>query len=166
MSTMEVDGQDYCYIKKQGGEALPNFEHLFESYDPMDIFQWELSIQMWAHGATLLTTIKEVGNKTKTLLMKLQRAHGKLNFEMFNEKYKCIKLETFPKKAKEIGHLTGTNQKAVHHLGYQDNINYLLDKSLNNLEEEEQEEYLATYGTNMEDTVYDIQICTGNLNVM
>eukprot|EP00957_Ditylum_brightwellii_P025719 1946432-Ditylum_brightwellii.AAC.1 len=63
-----------------------------------------------------------------------------------------------------IGHFTGANQKAVHRLGYQDDINDLLDKSLDNLEEEDQEEYLATYQTNMEDAVYDIQICTGNPN--
>eukprot|EP00957_Ditylum_brightwellii_P109988 8390024-Ditylum_brightwellii.AAC.1 len=70
---------------------------------------------------------------------------------MFNKKYKHIKLETFPQKAEEsskdtvikIVHLTGTNQKAVHPLGYQDDNNYLLDKCLNNLEDEEQEEYLA-----------------------
>eukprot|EP00957_Ditylum_brightwellii_P165271 12583444-Ditylum_brightwellii.AAC.1 len=64
-----------------------------------------------------------------------------------------------------IGYLTGANQKAVHRLGYQDDINDLLDKSIDKLEEEDQEEYLATYGTNMEDAVYDIRICTGNLNV-
>eukprot|EP00957_Ditylum_brightwellii_P008400 636045-Ditylum_brightwellii.AAC.1 len=189
MVAMEVDDQDYCYNKKQGGKALPNLEHLFEGYDPTDIFQWELSIQMWARGATSLTTINKVGNKAKMLLMKLQSAHGKANFEMFNKKYKHIKLETFPQKAKEvqkflnyetiindrrrimsfivhvtglvpfgmfkqkmfcwlhknqvfinmtifwlfkdmvikIGHLTGANQKAVHRLGYQDDINDLLD---------------------------------------
>eukprot|EP00957_Ditylum_brightwellii_P167024 12715478-Ditylum_brightwellii.AAC.1 len=161
------------------------------------------------------------------MLMKLQSAHGEANFKMFNKKYKCIELETFPKKANEvqqflnyetitndckrnvlfivhvtglvsfgvfkqkifcplhenqvfinmtiywsskdtvvmIGHLTSANQKAVHCLGYQDDINDLFDKSLNKLKEEDQEEYLVTYGTNMEDAVYDIQICTGNPNV-
>eukprot|EP00957_Ditylum_brightwellii_P062190 4719665-Ditylum_brightwellii.AAC.1 len=135
------------------------------------------------------------------MLMKLQSAHGKANFELFNEKYERIELKTFPKKANEvqkflnhetitndrkcnvsfiahvtglvsfgvfkqkifcwlcenqvfiditifwsskdtlimIGHLTGANQKAVHHLGYQDDINDLLDKSLDNLKEEDQE---------------------------
>eukprot|EP00957_Ditylum_brightwellii_P121691 9280663-Ditylum_brightwellii.AAC.1 len=61
-----------------------------------------------------------------------------------------------------IGHLTGANQKAVHCLGYQDDINDLLDKSLDALEEDDQEEYLNTYGTNMEDAIYNIQIYSGN----
>eukprot|EP00957_Ditylum_brightwellii_P115053 8775387-Ditylum_brightwellii.AAC.1 len=60
MATMDIDdSHDYCYNKQQGGEALPNLEHLFEGYVPTDIFQWELSIQMWACGATLLTNINE-----------------------------------------------------------------------------------------------------------
>eukprot|EP00957_Ditylum_brightwellii_P106790 8146523-Ditylum_brightwellii.AAC.1 len=88
--------------------------------------------------------------------MKLQSACWKANFKMFNKKYKHIELETFPKKAKE----------AVHCLGYQDDINELLDKSLDNLKEEEQKEYLTMYGKNMEDAVYNIQIRTGNLNLM
>eukprot|EP00957_Ditylum_brightwellii_P041896 3173193-Ditylum_brightwellii.AAC.1 len=99
METMDIGGgQDYCYDKQQGGKALPNLEHSFEGYDPTDIFQWELSIQMWAHGATSLTNINEVGNKVRTVLMKLQSAHGKANFEMFNEKYKFIELKTFPRR--------------------------------------------------------------------
>eukprot|EP00957_Ditylum_brightwellii_P082477 6270561-Ditylum_brightwellii.AAC.1 len=61
-----------------------------------------------------------------------------------------------------IGHLTGANQKAAHCLIYQDDINDLLDKSLNALDEDEQEEYLNTYGTTMEDGIYDIQIHSGN----
>eukprot|EP00957_Ditylum_brightwellii_P156750 11930756-Ditylum_brightwellii.AAC.1 len=61
-----------------------------------------------------------------------------------------------------IRHLTGANQKVVHYLGYQDDINDFLDKSLDTLEEDVQEEYLKTYGTNMEDAIYDIQIHSRN----
>eukprot|EP00957_Ditylum_brightwellii_P177197 13498636-Ditylum_brightwellii.AAC.1 len=130
MANMSVNAyQDYWYNKQQGGEVLPNLEHLFKGFDQTDIFQWELSIQMWAHGATSLTNINEVGNKDMAVL---------------------------------IGHLTGANQKAVHCLIYQDDIHDLLNKSLNTLEEDEQEEYLNTYGTTMEDAIYDIQICSGN----
>eukprot|EP00957_Ditylum_brightwellii_P054443 4124774-Ditylum_brightwellii.AAC.2 len=64
-----------------------------------------------------------------------------------------------------IGHLTGTNQTVVHSFIYQDDINDLLDKSLDALEEDEQEEYLNTYGTTMEDAINDIQICSGNLKI-
>eukprot|EP00957_Ditylum_brightwellii_P207910 15355086-Ditylum_brightwellii.AAC.1 len=72
MANMSVDThQDYWYNKQQGGEALPNLEHLFEGYDLMDIFQWELSIQMWACGGTLLTNINEVGNQVRMMLVKL-----------------------------------------------------------------------------------------------
>eukprot|EP00957_Ditylum_brightwellii_P098365 7494888-Ditylum_brightwellii.AAC.1 len=61
-----------------------------------------------------------------------------------------------------IGHLTGANQNTVHRLGYQDDINDLLDKELDDLDEEGMEEYLEMYGTNAEGAVYDIQIRTGN----
>eukprot|EP00957_Ditylum_brightwellii_P158296 12049282-Ditylum_brightwellii.AAC.1 len=65
-----------------------------------------------------------------------------------------------------IGHLTGANQSAVHRQGYQDNINDLLDKTLDDLNKEGTEEYLETYGTNAKDAVYNIQIRTGNPNIM
>eukprot|EP00957_Ditylum_brightwellii_P121163 9240699-Ditylum_brightwellii.AAC.1 len=64
MATTSVDDrQDYQHNKQQGEEALSNLEYLFEDYDPTYVFQWELSIQMWACSATLLTNINEVGNK-------------------------------------------------------------------------------------------------------
>eukprot|EP00957_Ditylum_brightwellii_P082278 6256075-Ditylum_brightwellii.AAC.1 len=63
-----------------------------------------------------------------------------------------------------VGHLMGSNQNAVHRLGYQDDINNLLEKALDELDKDGMEEYLETYGTNAEDAVYDIQIRTGNPN--
>eukprot|EP00957_Ditylum_brightwellii_P112720 8592952-Ditylum_brightwellii.AAC.1 len=55
-----------------------------------------------------------------------------------------------------ISHLMGVNQNAMHMLGYQNNINDLLDKALDNFNAEDMEEYLETYGTNVEDAVYNI----------
>eukprot|EP00957_Ditylum_brightwellii_P122047 9307810-Ditylum_brightwellii.AAC.1 len=56
----------------------------------------------------------------------------------------------------KIGYLTGVNQEAIYCLRYQDNINVLPDKSLDDLEEDSQEEYLSTYSTNSVDAIYDI----------
>eukprot|EP00957_Ditylum_brightwellii_P014590 1099129-Ditylum_brightwellii.AAC.1 len=183
---------------------------------------------MYARGATTLSNINKVGTKFRSMLLKLQTAHGKANFEFFNECYKRIKLETLPKSAEDvqkflnyktftndrkqnvsfivhatglisfgtfkhkiiqwfkenqvfmdmtiyrsskdtvvcIGHLTGANQNVVHRLGYQDDIDNSLDKALDDLNKEGMEEYLETYGTNTEDAVYNIQIRTGNPNIM
>eukprot|EP00957_Ditylum_brightwellii_P036475 2762592-Ditylum_brightwellii.AAC.1 len=99
MENISVDAsQDYGHNKQQGEEALTNLKSLFEGYDPTYIFQWELSVQTWACGATLLISINKVGHKVKTILVKLQSAHGKAYFELFNKPYERIELETFPKK--------------------------------------------------------------------
>eukprot|EP00957_Ditylum_brightwellii_P153712 11698725-Ditylum_brightwellii.AAC.1 len=65
----------------------------------------------------------------------------------------------------KVGYLKGVNQEAVYHLGYQDNINDLLDKSLDDLEEDSQEEYLSIYDTNSEDAIYNIQLGTGTPHI-
>eukprot|EP00957_Ditylum_brightwellii_P188550 14354042-Ditylum_brightwellii.AAC.2 len=112
----------------------------------------------------------------QALLIKLQTAHSKANFEIFNKTYKRMELETFPKKTEDvkrslrdtvvkIGYLTGVNQDAVHYLGYQDKINNLMDSVLDNIEGNYQTEYLKEYVTNAEDAVYDVQLCAGYLNV-
>eukprot|EP00957_Ditylum_brightwellii_P164564 12529391-Ditylum_brightwellii.AAC.1 len=102
MANVNIDAcQDYWHNKQQGEEVLPNLEHSFEDYDPTDIYQCELSVLMWYCSPTLLTSINKVGNKARTMLMKLQSTHGKANFELFNEQYERIKLETFPKKAED-----------------------------------------------------------------
>eukprot|EP00957_Ditylum_brightwellii_P036514 2765703-Ditylum_brightwellii.AAC.1 len=50
-------------------------------------------------------------------------------------------------------------------MGYQDDINNLLDKALDDIDNEGMEEYLETYGTKTEDAMYNIQIRTGNPNI-
>jgi hypothetical protein len=42
------------------------------------------------------------GQRLQTLILKLQSAHGKGSFEMFNEHHKCLKLKTFPKNASDV----------------------------------------------------------------
>eukprot|EP00957_Ditylum_brightwellii_P141190 10757095-Ditylum_brightwellii.AAC.1 len=80
------DENRHCsHGKQQGGEALPNLDHSFEGYDCTDIFQWELVVQMYTCGATSLNDTNKVGTKLWMLLIKLQTAHGKGNFELFNE---------------------------------------------------------------------------------
>eukprot|EP00957_Ditylum_brightwellii_P026707 2020079-Ditylum_brightwellii.AAC.1 len=136
---------------------------------------------MYTCGVQSLTDINEVDQKLQKLLSKLQTAYGKSNFKLFTEKHERLKLETFPKKANEvknfldyellanncnqnissketaakIGYLTRVNQETVYHLGYQDNVNNLLDSSFEELNEEGQEDYLMTYRTNSEDAIYN-----------
>eukprot|EP00957_Ditylum_brightwellii_P056213 4261678-Ditylum_brightwellii.AAC.1 len=103
MSAMVVgNGLNKTWKRKQGSKALHNLDHSFKGYDRANIFQWELVVQMYDHGAKSLTDINEVGQKLQTLLIKLQSAHGKSNFELFTEKHKRLKLKTFPKKADEV----------------------------------------------------------------
>eukprot|EP00957_Ditylum_brightwellii_P074185 5636811-Ditylum_brightwellii.AAC.1 len=103
MANISVDAcQDYWYNKQQGGKALPNLKHSFEGYDLADIFQWELSVQIWACDVTSLTSINKVRHKVRAILMKLQSAHGKANFKLFNKQYERIELEMFPKKAEDV----------------------------------------------------------------
>eukprot|EP00957_Ditylum_brightwellii_P201875 15327624-Ditylum_brightwellii.AAC.1 len=172
---VEANDQQQRNKKHQGGKDLLDLDHSFEGYDHSDVFQWELSVQMYARGATTLTDLNEVGKELCTMVIKLQTAHGKGNFKLFNEHHECIELETFPTKAAEVQkflnyenivndckcnvsflmHITGLVQFRtlknkifhwlydnqvwlVHQLGYQDGINNLLDKALDESEDDEQ----------------------------
>eukprot|EP00957_Ditylum_brightwellii_P052349 3970465-Ditylum_brightwellii.AAC.1 len=57
---------------------------------------------MYAHGATTLSNINKVGTQFRTMLLKLQTAHGKANFEFFNESLGKIELEAFSKLAEDV----------------------------------------------------------------
>eukprot|EP00957_Ditylum_brightwellii_P030543 2313559-Ditylum_brightwellii.AAC.1 len=180
---------------------------------------------MYASTASLV--LLPLADDKRVMLLKLQIAHDKVNFEFFNKCHERIELKTFPKLAEDvqkflsyknitndrkrnasfivhvtglisfgtfkhkiirwikenqvfmampiyrlskdmvvcIGHLMVANQNAVHRLGYQDNINNLLDKALDDLNKEGMEEYLETHGTSVKDAVYNIQIRTGNPNI-
>eukprot|EP00957_Ditylum_brightwellii_P080913 6155018-Ditylum_brightwellii.AAC.1 len=88
-------------------------------------------------------------------------ATGLISFGMFKQrimKWLCenhvfldMTIFRLPKETVvKIGYLTGVNQETIYCLGYQDNINGLLDGSLEELDKEGQEDYLAMYGTNTE----------------
>eukprot|EP00957_Ditylum_brightwellii_P139988 10667153-Ditylum_brightwellii.AAC.1 len=64
----------------------------------------------------------------------------------------------------KIEYQTGVNQETVYCLGYQENINDLLDGSLKELNNEDQEDYLAMYRTNTEDVIYDVQLRSAKPN--
>eukprot|EP00957_Ditylum_brightwellii_P166059 12642981-Ditylum_brightwellii.AAC.1 len=134
--------------------------------DDSKIINTTSSKELYAQDATSLTEINKVGGKMRTLLIKPQTAHCKVNFDIFNKTYERMELETFPKKTEDVirsskdtvvkrGYLTGVNQDTVHCLGYQDEINDLMDSVLDNIKEGHQIEYLKEYGTNAKDAVYD-----------
>eukprot|EP00957_Ditylum_brightwellii_P099904 7612990-Ditylum_brightwellii.AAC.1 len=96
------DGLHKTWKRQQGSKASPNLDHYFEGYNRANIFQWELVVQMYAHGMQSLTDVNEVGQKLQTLLIKLQTVHSKPHFEQFNEKHERLKLKTFPNKANKV----------------------------------------------------------------
>eukprot|EP00957_Ditylum_brightwellii_P013502 1018479-Ditylum_brightwellii.AAC.1 len=84
-----------------------------QGYDLTDIFQWELSIQMWACTATLLTNINEVGNKVRTVFMKLQSAHGKLTLNYLANDMKGSNWKRFQKGRKKSKNFSTTKQSRM-----------------------------------------------------
>eukprot|EP00957_Ditylum_brightwellii_P198558 15132941-Ditylum_brightwellii.AAC.1 len=57
---------------------------------------------MLAKGALQLNGANEVGNKVKSLLIKLLAAHGKDNINMFSETHRCLEVENFLKSVKDV----------------------------------------------------------------
>eukprot|EP00957_Ditylum_brightwellii_P162033 12336001-Ditylum_brightwellii.AAC.1 len=68
--------------KQQGGSSLLFLDHDFKAYHTTEWYQWELSVQMLAKGATQLNAANDMGTKTKALLIKPIAMHGKDNIKM------------------------------------------------------------------------------------
>eukprot|EP00957_Ditylum_brightwellii_P174823 13310611-Ditylum_brightwellii.AAC.1 len=65
--------------KQEGGAVLPFLDHNFQKYHNSEWYQWEITVQLRATGATQLNSANTVGPKIKALLVKLFATHGKDN---------------------------------------------------------------------------------------
>eukprot|EP00957_Ditylum_brightwellii_P042250 3199713-Ditylum_brightwellii.AAC.1 len=72
--------------KYQGGKSLLFLDHDFTGYHTMEWYQWEVSVQLLAKGATKLDLANDVGGEVKSLLEKLYMTHRKDTTNIFSEK--------------------------------------------------------------------------------
>eukprot|EP00957_Ditylum_brightwellii_P031515 2389769-Ditylum_brightwellii.AAC.1 len=86
----------------QNGKLLPVLDPQIEGYDPVELYQWEMCVQFSSLRASTKHPMSNVQDKLKSLLIKLQEAHGKEKFSLFTEKGVRIKIETFPATAVDV----------------------------------------------------------------
>eukprot|EP00957_Ditylum_brightwellii_P037117 2809454-Ditylum_brightwellii.AAC.1 len=99
----------------QNGKLLPVLDPHIEGYDPVELYQLEMCVQCLSHGASTKHPTSDVQDKLKSLVMKLQEAHGRERFLLFTEKGERIKIETFPTNAVDLQRLF---EYTVHEKGY------------------------------------------------
>eukprot|EP00957_Ditylum_brightwellii_P105686 8059318-Ditylum_brightwellii.AAC.1 len=108
----------------QNGEPLPVLDPQIEGYKPVELFQWEMRVQFYSQRASTQSLTADIGDKIKSLVIKLQEMHKKDKILLFTKKGARINIETFPKKAAEV---YGILSMAAAQPDYQDQINKLLD---------------------------------------
>eukprot|EP00957_Ditylum_brightwellii_P131920 10059455-Ditylum_brightwellii.AAC.1 len=80
----------------QNGEPLPALDPQIKGYDLVELYQWEMCVQFLSRGASMKHPMSDVRDKLKSLVIKLQEAHGREKFSLSTEKGLRIKIETFP----------------------------------------------------------------------
>eukprot|EP00957_Ditylum_brightwellii_P125928 9599646-Ditylum_brightwellii.AAC.1 len=99
----------------QNGEPLPVLDPQIKGYNTVELYQWEMCVQFSLRGASTKHPTSDVKDKLKSLVIKLQEAHGKEKFSLFTENGVRIKVETFTAKAVDVQrHFKYT----VHEKGY------------------------------------------------
>eukprot|EP00957_Ditylum_brightwellii_P023450 1769989-Ditylum_brightwellii.AAC.1 len=86
----------------QNGKTLPVLDPQIKGYDPAELYQWEMCVQFLSRRASMKHPWSDVKDKLKSLVIKLQEAHGKEKFLIFTEKGVRVKIETFPVKAVNV----------------------------------------------------------------
>eukprot|EP00957_Ditylum_brightwellii_P131269 10012060-Ditylum_brightwellii.AAC.1 len=61
-----------------------------------------MCVQFSSHRASTKHSTSNIKDKLKSLVIKLQEAHGKEKFLLFTEKGAQVKIETFPAKAVDV----------------------------------------------------------------
>eukprot|EP00957_Ditylum_brightwellii_P205765 15345283-Ditylum_brightwellii.AAC.1 len=89
----------------QNGKPLPVLDPQIKGYETVELFQWEMCVQFSSHGVSTKHPTSDVRDKLKSLIIKLQEAHGKEKFLLFTEKGERIKIETFPANAVDVQRL-------------------------------------------------------------
>eukprot|EP00957_Ditylum_brightwellii_P127764 9743456-Ditylum_brightwellii.AAC.1 len=86
----------------QNSKLLPVLDPQIEGYDPAELYQWKMHVQFLSCGGSTKHPTSDVRDKLKSLVIKLQEAHGKEKFLLFMEKGVRIKIKTFPAKAVDV----------------------------------------------------------------
>eukprot|EP00957_Ditylum_brightwellii_P152732 11626121-Ditylum_brightwellii.AAC.1 len=86
----------------QNSQLLLVIDPKIEGYETIELYQWEMCVQFHYQGASVKVVMMDVGDKVRSLIVKLYETHGNEKFLMFTEDGKMIQLETLLKKAAEI----------------------------------------------------------------
>eukprot|EP00957_Ditylum_brightwellii_P085959 6539904-Ditylum_brightwellii.AAC.1 len=95
--------------KYQGRKTLLFLDHDFTGYHTIEWYQWEVNVQLLAKGASQLNLANGIVGKVKALLVKLYAVHRIYMINIFSENKRQLKVENFPKAAKEIKDLLNYN---------------------------------------------------------
>eukprot|EP00957_Ditylum_brightwellii_P060210 4573270-Ditylum_brightwellii.AAC.1 len=105
----------YCLQNYQNDKPLPVLDPQIEGYDSVEFYQWEICVHFLSQGVSTKHPLSDVQNKLKSLVNKLQEAHGREKFSLLTEKGDRIKIETFPANAVDVQRMF---EYTVHEKGY------------------------------------------------
>eukprot|EP00957_Ditylum_brightwellii_P061948 4701333-Ditylum_brightwellii.AAC.1 len=97
------DGQikkvHWCNViqNHQNGQPLLVLDPNIEGYETIKLYQWEMCVQFHSQGASDNGPTMDVGDKIRSIVVKLQEMHRKEKLLVFTEGGKMIQLETIPK---------------------------------------------------------------------
>eukprot|EP00957_Ditylum_brightwellii_P041583 3149852-Ditylum_brightwellii.AAC.1 len=62
-------------VNCQNNIALPLIHPKLKGYEIIELYQWEICVQLTVQGAMNNTPVNEIGNKVKHLMLKLEETH-------------------------------------------------------------------------------------------
>eukprot|EP00957_Ditylum_brightwellii_P109426 8346615-Ditylum_brightwellii.AAC.1 len=83
----------------QNGEPLPVLDPHIEGHKPVELFQWEMCVQFYLQGVSMQSPTADVGDKIKSIVIKLHEMHRKNKILLFTEKGARIKIKMSPPKS-------------------------------------------------------------------
>eukprot|EP00957_Ditylum_brightwellii_P140640 10713885-Ditylum_brightwellii.AAC.1 len=93
----------WCNVANyQNGVTLPVLDPKLEGYKISELHQLETCVKLSARGASSNTSVAEIGNKVKHLLLKLEEIHGKNILTMQSKKENRNQVATFSKTANDV----------------------------------------------------------------
>eukprot|EP00957_Ditylum_brightwellii_P107650 8212550-Ditylum_brightwellii.AAC.1 len=90
---MEINMQNH-----QNDEPLPVLNPQIEGYKPVELYQWKICVQFYSRGALTKYAMADVGDKIKSLVIKLQEFMKKTKFCCSQRKEQGSSLKLSPKK--------------------------------------------------------------------
>eukprot|EP00957_Ditylum_brightwellii_P204739 15340646-Ditylum_brightwellii.AAC.1 len=164
----------------QKGEPFPVLDPKVKGYEPAELYKWEMCVQFHLQGTSEKVPTMDIGDKVRSLIVKLQKAHRKEEFLIFMEDGKLIQLKTFPKKMNKffrntiifkslkdtmvcIGHLTNINPFQISRMQYQEHINLLMEVTVQEKVGKDAI-YCKLFNMTVEHAKFDIQLQLRELN--